>query len=110
MMVDGFQTVADAVEQARRLLVHHGDQFTARRLYLLEDQLRRGDQTALASIFYEATGGMGSLNDRYLCPENGDKIEQHEIGAVNESLTELVRGIEAKARSVAAERGIQLAR
>ena len=109
-MGKGFDAVAEAVAQARQLLVDYGDRVTATRLAALEEGLRRGDESALASVVSEATGGMGSLNDRWLCRENGDRIEQRETGTVNKRLTELVRNIETKARAVATERDIPLMR
>ncbi|MBV9883666.1 MAG: hypothetical protein JO276_11710 [Sphingomonadaceae bacterium] len=108
--MDGLEAVAEALEQARRLLVDHGDRSTAPRLSALEERLRRGDESALASVVSEATGGMGSLNDRWLCRENGDEVEQHETSAVNKRLTKLVRDIEVKARSAAAKHNVSLVR
>jgi hypothetical protein len=104
------EPVANAVEQVRRLLLDYGDTSTAPRLVQLEDRLRNGDKTALVTAVSESTGGMGSLNDRYLCRENGDKIASHEIISVNKRLSEMVKAIELAARSAAHERGIRLTR
>jgi hypothetical protein len=109
-MNEGFGAVADALERVHRLLLHYGDESTTPRLPALAERLRRGDDAAIVSALSEATGGMGSLNDRYLCPENGDKIARHEVESANKRLTELVRDVEVEARAAAAERGIRLMR
>lgn len=109
-MTDELEPVANAVEQVRRLLLDYGDTSTSPRLVHLEDRLRNGDETALVTAVSESTGGMGSLNDRYLCRENGDKIASHDAVSVNKRLSELVKAIELAARSAARERGVHLIR
>jgi len=109
-MIQGFEAVAEAVDQVRQLLVTYGDRFTVPRLSTLCDGLRNGDRTAIVSAVSEATGGMGSLNDRYLHPDNGDKIAASELNAVNKRLTDLVKNIEVTARAAAAANDIRLIR
>ena len=109
-MIQGFEAVAEAVDRVRQLLLAYGDDFTVPRLATLSDQLRNGDKTAVVSAVSEATGGMGSLNDRYLHPDNGDKIGAHELDAVNKRLTGLVKNIEVAARAAAAASYIRLIR
>lgn len=109
-MSNGLEPLAEAIERAWRLLVDHGDSATAPRLPALIGRLRSGDKDAIVSALSEATGGMGSLNDRWLSPENGDRISIEEVVAVNDRLSNLVRDIELQARAVAAQCGIQLAR
>ena len=50
--------------------------------------LRRGDLGGVRH-FLSAFGGMGSLNDRYLCIENGDKIEKAAVITVNTRLSQI---------------------
>ena len=64
----------------------------------------------MVSAVSEATGSMGSLNDRYLCVENGDAIEAAEVGVVNARLSALVKEVEQQARAAAASHNIQLLR
>lgn len=109
-MIQGFEAVAEAVDRVRQLLLDYGDEFTVSRLSTLSDQLRKGDKTAIVSAVSEATGGMGSLNDRYLHPDNGDKIAAHELHTVNKRLTALVKEIEVSARAAACSDGIRLLR
>jgi hypothetical protein len=109
-MTDGFEAVAEAIDRVRQLLLDYGDEFTVPRLATLSDRLRNGDKTAIVSAVSEATGGMGSLNDRYLCRENDDKIEPHEVYAVNVRLTSFVKDVETTARAAAAANGIRLTR
>jgi len=99
-----------AIEDVLQLLLSHGDDATAPRLPALVDRLRHGDPSAIVYTLSEATGGMGSLNDRYLCPENGDRIAPSEVQAVNERLAKLVKSIEARARSAASEYGVKTVR
>ena len=109
-MSDKLEDLAAAIEDVFELLLSHGDTATAPRLPALVDRLRGGDQSAIISALSEATGGMGSLNDRYLCPENGDGIARSEVQGVNERLAKLVRNVEDKARSAAAQYGIKTVR
>jgi hypothetical protein len=72
--------------------------------------LGRGDMTAVAAAFSEATGSMGSLNDRVLCVENGDAIGPDEVKPVNARLALLVREVERRARAAAAALDIEMFR
>ena len=103
-------SLVDALAQTRSLLLKHGDKFTAQRLHELEASLSEGDTSAIGSAVSEATGGMGSLNDRYLCVENGDTIEPHEVAAVNARLQRLVKEVEQRGRVAAAAYDIRLMR
>jgi len=109
-MSDKLEDLATAIEDVLKLLLSHSDSATAPRLPALVDRLRGGDQSAIISALSEATGGMGSLNDRYLCPENGDRIAPSEVQVVNERLAKLVGSVEDKARSAATEYGAMTAR
>ena len=102
--------LAYAIEQARQLLLAHGDDGIATRLSALEARLKEGDQSAISSALSEATGSMGSLNDRILSRTNGDTIDFGQADTVNRRLSVLVREIEAKARGAAAAYGIPLIR
>ena len=44
---------------------------------------------------------MGSLQDRYLCPENGDRIEKADVPKMNLRLVELVNRITDCAKDAA---------
>ena len=106
-MSDKLEDLAAAVEEVLQLLLRHGDDATAPRLPALVDRLRRGDRSAIVSTLSEATGGMGSLNDRYLCPENADRIAPSEVQPVNERLATLIKNVEAGARSAASQYGVK---
>ncbi len=99
-----------SIAQVRGLLQQHGDKFVAQRLGALEDRLIRGDTTAITSAVSEATGGMGSLRDRYLCVENGDAIAPQEVAAVNGRLQTLLNEVEQRGRIAATAHDIQLFR
>jgi hypothetical protein len=109
-MDDELESVAVALEQVRALLLTYGDRMTAPRLVEVVERLRRGDESAIITAISEATGGMGSLHDRYLCEQNGDAIDAEDVEPVNILLGQLVADIEARARLAAAKRGVRLDR
>lgn len=100
------RTLADA----RDLLRQFGDTETAIRLEDLQRRLNLGEPMAVVGAVSEATGGMGSLRDRYLCVANGDAIRSEEIEEVNARLDALVREMERSARAAAAVLDIKLVR
>jgi hypothetical protein len=100
------RVLADTGNHLRR----YGDSGTAARLEGLQRRLGLGDTMAVVGAVSEATGGMGSLRDRYLCAENGDKILPVETQAVNRQLTQLVEEVERSARVAAAVCDIHLMR
>jgi hypothetical protein len=104
------ERLSRALAETRALLRKHGDTGPAARLKELERKLAAGETSAVEWALSEATGGMGSLRDRFLCAENGDRIDADEVEAVNEKLAGLVRRVEAEARSAAAALGIKLLR
>ena len=110
MLSPELRSLADALTRTRELLQQHGDTFTVQRLQALENRLTSGDMTAIDLTVLEATGGMGSLNDRYLCIENGDAIQPEEVAAVNARLRTYVDEVEQRARTVAAAHGVPLFR
>jgi predicted nucleic acid-binding protein len=91
-----------ALAQAVELLVAHGDIHVSHRLTELRTRLEEGDQTALVIALSESTGSMGSLQDRYLCPENGDQIAPSDVVEVNAKLTGLVGSIRLAANAALA--------
>ena len=93
-----------ALEATVGLLRKHGDRGTADRLDALLRRVRLDDAGAILAVISEATGGMGSLNDRYLCVENGDAIQAEEVESANERLRQLVRQVEICARGAASAR------
>lgn len=103
-------SLARALADTRELLRRYGDRGTAPRLEDLERRLDRGDTMAIVAAVSEATGGMGSLRDRYLAVENGDTIQPDEIEAVNRRLHALVEEVERSARVAAAALDIELVR
>jgi hypothetical protein len=94
---DAMTQLEAALDQAEDLLSAHGDVHVTLRLAGLRAKLREGDRTAIQGALAESTGSMGSLRDRYLCPENGDEIAAHDVAAVNAQLCGLVRAIKRAA-------------
>lgn len=95
--------VMEALDRVKSLLIEHGDVSVSGRLADLGVRLRRDDITALKSIITEATGGMGSLQDRYLTPLNNDTLDEGETLEVNRLLQELIRNLENEARRATSE-------
>jgi chemotaxis regulatin CheY-phosphate phosphatase CheZ len=110
MSLEKLEALADAIAKVCQLLSQHGDKWVVERMSELEARLMAGDQSAVVSAVSESTGSMGSLRDRFLCPENGDQIEPSDVNAVNERLSGFVREVEARARDAAAQLGIALLR
>lgn len=102
--------LAQTIAEVRDLLRGHGDKWTSGRMEELGTALDRGDMAAVSSALSEATGSMGSLNDRFLCAENGDDIRPDEVEPVNARLGLLVKEVERRARAAASAVGIELFR
>jgi hypothetical protein len=105
-----FESVADGVDQVRRHLTRYGDSHVSSRLAELAERLRSGDNSAVVAVVGEATGGMGSLRDRYISPANGDRIAPDEVEAATRRLDELVETMEREARAAADKHRIALIR
>lgn len=63
-------------------------------------RLRAGDPAALEH-FLSAFGGMGSINDLYICPQNGHRIDAADVPAANEQLRRALTGAWELARTSA---------
>ncbi|MDB5722920.1 MAG: hypothetical protein JWP15_3538, partial [Alphaproteobacteria bacterium] len=83
----------------RELQLRHGERPISARIAELLQRLASGDMSALHSVIAEATGGMGSLNDRLLSAANGDSIEPWQEARVNQQLGELVGAIRDRAQA-----------
>jgi len=94
------------LDEAEKLLRAHGDTSVAERLGDSRHRLAAGDMSAIQSALSESTGSMGSLRDRFLCPENGDRIEQADVSAVNQRLNAVVDGIKHRAEDARRLHGV----
>ena len=75
------------MEELRRLLARYGEVHWAEWIRKDAAAIERGDRRGVVH-FLSAFGGMGSLNDVMLCPENGHRIAQHEVTGANQRLGE----------------------
>ena len=75
----------DGLESLASLLKEHGEPGWADWLKKDAERIRGGDFSGIEH-FLSAFGGMGSLNDLWLCPESGHNIPQTRVGATNEEL------------------------
>ena len=81
-MASGTQRLVEKLDEIVRILESHGEQHWSKWIRGDATELRLGNLNAVHH-FLSAFGGMGSLNDRWLCPENGDKITKSEVESVN---------------------------
>jgi hypothetical protein len=76
------------LDELATILESHGEQHWSRWIRGDAADLRRGDLGGVRH-FLSAYGGMGSLNDRYLCVENGDRIDKAAVITVNTRLSQI---------------------
>ena len=97
--------LSDALTNARDLLKQYGDQHVSARLDDLIGSLNNCGPAAIHTALGEATGSMGSLNDRWISQTNGDAIRMEDEARVNDQLNKIVREIERCARIALDEEG-----
>ncbi|MCR4296717.1 MAG: hypothetical protein NUW21_14385 [Elusimicrobia bacterium] len=95
--------LAGLLEAVSAKLTAFGEEHWATRLADDARRLRFGDPGALAH-FLSAFGGMGSINDLYICPQNGHRIEEADVRASNERLRRALSDAWELARIQARER------
>ena len=82
------QKLEENLEELAALLTKHGvshwAQWVAGDLELVKAGNLRGIEHLLS-----AYGGMGSLNDVHICPQNGHNIKEDEIHSVNDQFLKL---------------------
>lgn len=86
MMGAKTQQLLKMLDDITALLEAYGENHWARWIGDDASRLRSGDLTAI-SHFLGAFGGMGSLNDLTICPENGHRVTEAETSAANERLS-----------------------
>lgn len=98
-MEDKIQQLINLLEDAVQLLQSHGINHWAD--WLSEDitDLKKNDLRGIEHLL-SAYGGMGSLNDVVIWPENGDKIQKSEVQKVNKHLSELRTAIYVLAKQI----------
>lgn len=77
----------EAMEDLRVLLERHGARRWAAWIRKDVAAIRRGEGRGV-DHFLSAFGGMGSLNDLIICPENGHRIARDDVERVNRRLAE----------------------
>ena len=81
------QELLETLDNLATLLESHGDQHWSKWIRDDASNIRAGDLYGVRH-FLTAFGGMGSLNDRFLCKQNGDKITEEETPSVNARLSQ----------------------
>jgi hypothetical protein len=80
------QQLLKQFEEIAKMLDDYGDPHWAPVVTNYATQLRNGDLTAISG-FLGLFGGMGSLHDLTICPENHHRVTEAETAAVNERLS-----------------------
>jgi hypothetical protein len=81
------QALLEVLDELVAILELHGDQHWSQWIRDDASELRRGNLGGVRH-FLTAYGGMGSLNDRYLCTQNGDRITEAETVSINARLSQ----------------------
>ncbi len=88
-MGDGVARLVELLEGAANLLRRYGVEFWAKWLSDDATRIRDRDFRGVEHLL-TAYGGMGSLNDVFICRENGHSIAAEEVEAVNKQLQDLL--------------------
>ena len=89
MMKTEFQELADVVDEVIKLLAFREVGAWPDNLRRINDRIRN-EWDEGPKLLLELFGGMGSLNDIYICPENNQKISPGEVKSVNQELNRLL--------------------
>lgn len=98
-------SLAPLLDEIAALLRAHGETHWSAWLAGDAARIREGDPEGLLH-FLSAFGGMGSLTDLVLCPENGHRIARAEVDAVNGRLRKLLDRAASLARQAKRENGL----
>ena len=85
--------LAGLIEQAAELLLAHGETHWASWLRVDAQRIRNLDLFGVEHML-SAYGGMGSINDLILHPQNGHSLEESEVEATNDRLRRLLGRID----------------
>lgn len=96
--------IEETLESLANLLRTHGVTHWASWVETDLALVKKGDAYGLTHLL-QAFGGMGSLNDLVICPENGHHISQSQVKAVNDRLSALTSSAHTLATSIL--RGLQ---
>ncbi|MBI4625708.1 MAG: hypothetical protein HY736_21120 [Verrucomicrobia bacterium] len=94
--------LAQHIEKIIALIEEVGDAHWTTWLKQDAADLRAGDQRGVRH-FLSAFGGMGSLNDLIICPENRHRVKKEEVDAVNRKLTAMLEDAWNLARTLAGD-------
>lgn len=98
-------SLAPLLDEIAALLRAHGETHWSSWLAEDAERIRKGDPEGLRH-FLSAFGGMGSLTDLVLCPENGHRIARSQVDAVNGRLKRLLDRAATLAREAKRKNGI----
>ncbi len=98
-MKDPWEQLADAVTDTIVLLQKYEVSVWADRLDEINHRIIQRWPEGPA-LLLELYGGMGSLNDVYLCPENNHKIRNENVQDVNQMLSQLTSKMYALAKEL----------
>lgn len=98
------QELLESLDELATIFELHGDQDWSQWIRHHASEIRRGNLGAVRH-FLTAYGGMGSLNDRYLCTQNGDRITDAETAYVNAQLSQARSNAWSLARELLSSQG-----
>lgn len=101
MAMDPAERLLGVLSELVGLLQAHGERHWSAWLSSDLEGLRRGDGECLDHLL-SAYGGMGSLNDLFICRSNGHDIRAEDRRAVNDRLWDLREQVAESARAVRA--------
>ncbi|HUJ16825.1 MAG TPA: hypothetical protein VL197_02435 [Nitrospirota bacterium] len=96
---NSLQKLEAKLETLTALLKKHGVKHWSTWLGGDLNLIKSGDARGIEHLL-SAYGGMGSLNDVYLCPENGHIIMKDEMNSVNDNFLELKSDVYALASDI----------
>ena len=88
-MTSTVETLVADLQRGAALLDRHGvNPPWASLLRSYSARLEKGDRGAAADLLKQF-GGMGSLNDLFISPVNGHRIDEGQVGVVNDELDQI---------------------
>ncbi len=84
------EDIVNTINQINELLDAVGETFWNQKLRSIRDQIVDQKKIKYCDLVKELFGGMGSLNDLYICEENGYNVNQNQELVLNEKLRLLI--------------------
>ena len=96
------QQLVETLERLVPLLESYGDTWWSSWFAADLVRIREGDRYGVEHVL-QAFGGMGSFNDLFLHPRNGNRVDENGVEAANRALSELRSRAWSLAREISRE-------